>query len=134
MKQVLVIRKDLNMRKGKMIVQGAHASIMAIGAVLEALNNKGSGLQDDAPLLRMDNTLNINEWLRGDQKKVCVSVSSESELLAIYAAAEEKGLPCALVRDLGLTEFGGVATYTAVAIGPDVDAKVDVITGALPLL
>ena len=26
-KQVLVLRKDLNMSKGKMVVQGAHASI-----------------------------------------------------------------------------------------------------------
>ena len=27
-KQVIVVRNDLNMRKGKMIAQGAHASIM----------------------------------------------------------------------------------------------------------
>jgi PTH2 family peptidyl-tRNA hydrolase len=29
-KQVIIIRKDLNMRKGKMIAQGAHASMKAI--------------------------------------------------------------------------------------------------------
>ena len=29
-KQVIVIRKDLNMRKGKMIAQGAHASMKVI--------------------------------------------------------------------------------------------------------
>ena len=27
-KQVIVIRKDLNMRKGKMVAQGAHAAMM----------------------------------------------------------------------------------------------------------
>jgi PTH2 family peptidyl-tRNA hydrolase len=29
-KQTIVLRKDLNMRKGKMIAQGAHASMRAI--------------------------------------------------------------------------------------------------------
>jgi peptidyl-tRNA hydrolase len=29
-KQTIVLRKDLNMRKGKMIAEGAHASMRAI--------------------------------------------------------------------------------------------------------
>ena len=29
-KQVIVLRKDLNMRKGKMVAQGAHASMAAL--------------------------------------------------------------------------------------------------------
>ena len=28
--QVIVMRKDLNMRKGKMVAQGAHASLRAL--------------------------------------------------------------------------------------------------------
>jgi PTH2 family peptidyl-tRNA hydrolase len=43
-------------------------------------------------------------------KKICVSVSSESELFDIYDKAKELNIPCALIRDAGLTEFNGVPT------------------------
>jgi PTH2 family peptidyl-tRNA hydrolase len=39
-----------------------------------------------------------------------------------------------LIIDSGLTEFGGVPTKTCVAIGPDIDAKIDVLTKHLKLL
>ncbi len=44
------------------------------------------------------------------------------------------GLVSALIQDAGLTEFGNVPTYTAVAVGPDREDRVDAITGILPLL
>lgn len=130
-KQVIVIRKDLNMRKGKMVAQGAHASLMAvIGETHEP--SEDIGAQGDWLLLSVDDPL--RDWLRGDYKKICVGVASEGELLAIHRAAKEKGIRCSLVQDLGLTEFGGVATYTAAAIGPARDEEIDVITGSLALL
>jgi PTH2 family peptidyl-tRNA hydrolase len=42
-------------------------------------------------------------------------------------------MECHLVQDAGLTEFGGVPTYTAVAIGPDYDDRIDPVTGDLEL-
>ncbi len=130
-KQVIVIRKDLNMRKGKMVAQGAHASLMAVlGETHEP--NEALGAQGDWLLLSVDDPL--RDWLSGDYKKICVGASSEAELLAIYSTAKEKGLRCSLVQDLGLTEFGGVPTYTAAAIGPADDGAIDAITGALALL
>jgi PTH2 family peptidyl-tRNA hydrolase len=63
-----------------------------------------------------------------------VSVNSESELLALHQRALDAGLITALIRDAGLTEFGGVPTYTALAIGPDEDVKIDEFTRDLPLL
>ena len=45
-----------------------------------------------------------------------------------------QGLITALIQDAGLTEFGGVPTYTALAVGPDRADRVDAITGTLPLL
>lgn len=130
-KQVIVLRKDLNMRKGKMVAQGAHASLMAIlGEKYEPNENLGAG--GDWLLTSIDDDL--RSWLCGDFRKICVGVSSEAELLAVFAQAKEKGLRCSLIQDHGLTEFGGVPTYTAVAIGPASADRIDEITGALGLL
>lgn len=117
-KQVLILRKDLGMRKGKMIAQGAHASVKVI------LDHKGL-----YPLPRP-----MQQWLEGTFTKVVVSVSSEEDLLALYQEAKDQGIPCALIQDIGKTEFGGVPTYTAVAIGPDYPERIDPITGDLRLL
>jgi len=123
-KQVIVIRKDLNMRKGKMVAQGAHASMAAI---LKLARREGNDL-----VIPLD--ARIEPWLTGRFTKICVSVSSEAELLAIHEKAVSSGLVASLILDAGLTEFGGIPTHTAVAVGPDVAAIVDLITGTLPLL
>ncbi len=114
-KQVIVVRNDLNMRKGKMIAQGAHASLAAF---MEAD-------PDDPALL---------DWLDGAGAKIAVSVPSEEALLDVYERARAAGLPCALITDAGRTEFRGVPTRTAVAVGPAWSDAVDAITGELKLL
>jgi PTH2 family peptidyl-tRNA hydrolase len=73
-------------------------------------------------------------WLNDIYTKVCVYVNSEQELLDIYNKAKEANIPCSLIQDCGLTEFGGVPTYTCVAVGPDWNDKINEITGHLPLL
>lgn len=129
-KQVIVLRKDLNMRKGKMVAQGAHASI---GAVLGAWAFSGHEPDGDYSI-SADIDPAVLAWLNGNQKKICVGVGGEAELLAIHEAATKQGVRCHLVLDHGLTEFGGVPTYTAVAIGPAAADLVDQITGSLGLL
>ena len=122
-KQVIIMRKDLNMRKGKLVAQGAHASL---GAILNLMQRTGNVL-----------TLELDErtepWLTGRFKKICVYVNSEAELLEVYKAAQEAGLISCLIQDSGLTEFNGVPTLTAVAVGPDREDKIDVVTKHLPL-
>ena len=76
----------------------------------------------------------MDQWINGLFTKVCVGVDSEEELLAIYEKAKEEDIPCALIQDAGLTEFDGVPTYTAVAVGPDDVTEVDLVTGHLKLL
>lgn len=127
-KQVIVMRKDLNMRKGKMIAQGAHAS-------LKVLLDRGALATDgDASTFTFTCTPAMTAWLGGRFKKVCVSVTSEAELDAIAARAREAGIPCAVIVDAGHTEFKGVPTKTCLAIGPADAPDVDAITGSLPLL
>lgn len=123
-KQVIVLRKDLNMRKGKMVAQGAHASLAAI---------LGLGHRDKDQL-----TIPLDEraapWLTGRFTKICVYVNSECALLDVHRQAKGAGLITTLTQDAGLTEFAGIPTYTAVAVGPDRADRIDPITGHLPLL
>jgi PTH2 family peptidyl-tRNA hydrolase len=123
-KQVIVMRKDLGMRKGKMIAQGAHAS-------LKIFLDRGA----QAPAgYAFTTTPAMDAWLGGRFTKVCVSVDSEAALDDIVARASAAGVPCALIVDAGATEFHGVPTKTCCAIGPAWTDEVDAITGALPLL
>lgn len=111
-KQVIIVRKDLNMRKGKMIAQGSHASL---GAYLKASKESQT------------------EWMNEGQTKIAVSVSSEEELLTVYSRLEKAGLRPVLIRDAGHTEFKE-PTLTAVGVGPVLQEEVDLITSQLPLL
>lgn len=122
-KQVIILRKDLNMRKGKLVAQGAHASM---GAILSLCKQDGDKL-----ILDMDER--TKPWLTGRFKKICVYVNTEEELLQIYNTALSNGLVCSIIKDAGLTEFGGVPTLTAVAVGPDREDKIDIVTKHLPL-
>lgn len=141
-KQVIVMRKDLGMRKGKMIAQGAHASMGAIfnkGIVFMQKSLIGRLLRwyfrvngYSFQLLPMDDQM--HQWVAGRFKKITVSVNSEAELLEIYQKALDAGLNASLIRDAGLTEFGGQPTFTAVAVGPNRADVVNKITGNLPLL
>lgn len=128
MKQVIILRKDLKMRKGKMVAQGAHASMKAI---LDEGEFEATAAGAEFTLLMSPE---MNAWLTGLFTKICVSVDSEEELLAIYQTAKDNNLHCSLIQDAGLTEFDGVPTYTAVAIGPGDPADINPITGNLKLL
>jgi len=125
-KQVLVVRKDLNMRKGKIAAQAAHASLKVFFDNIEYCDHGSMKINNITP--------EMEEWVNGTFTKVCVSVNSEEELLNVYADVKSQGLPCSLIQDAGLTEFGGVPTYTVVAVGPALSEEVDKITGGLKLL
>jgi len=129
-KQVLVWRKDLRstsgqkVRSGKIAAQLAHAS-------MKVFFDRGTITRG---VLNIDLDEAMQEWVNGIFTKVCVGVNSEKELLEIYATAQSIGLPCSLIQDAGLTEFGDVPTYTAVAIGPARNEEVDEVTKHLSLL
>lgn len=114
MKQVIVLRNDLNMRKGKMCAQAAHASISAMFA------------SDGNPDW-------LTEWEETGSTKIVAYVKSLSELEDLYEKAREASLPRAIIEDSGRTEFKDV-TITCIAIGPCPNDLIDKITGELPLL
>lgn len=148
-KQVIVMRKDLNMRKGKMVAQGSHASMKAIldlGDIYRDhsdIDGKIISIGYNIPLFQEREQWNgkpdinyqaVIEWLTGRFTKVCVSVDSEDELLQIYNAAVAANICSAIIEDSGLTEFNGTKTLTCCAIGPAYPEDVDKITGHLKLL
>jgi PTH2 family peptidyl-tRNA hydrolase len=123
-KQVIVIRKDLKMRKGKIAAQAAHASM----AFITKRWKKNKGVYKFIP------TEEIEHWFSNSFAKICVYVESEKDLHKIYQLAIEANIPSSLIKDSGRTEFHGIPTYTCCAIGPAEVSKIDKITGALPLL
>jgi peptidyl-tRNA hydrolase, PTH2 family len=126
-KQVIVIRRDLRMRRGKEIAQGAHASTAWLaGRVLQGM--RPNGTVDHVDLSEAERA-----WLESSFRKVTVKVDSEEKLMAVYHKALEAGLVVHLVTDRGLTEFGGVPTRTCLAVGPDYDDLVDPVTSDLEL-
>jgi peptidyl-tRNA hydrolase, PTH2 family len=132
MKQVIVMRADLNMRKGKMIAQGAHASLGAVLPYVDPHRAFRIRLVVFPSWWRKRRA--VNRWLSGPFKKICVRVDSEEALLAVHKKAAAADLITCLITDSGLTEFGGVPTNTCCAVGPATDEEVDLITGGLKLL
>lgn len=117
-KQVIVIRKDLKMRRGKEIAQGSHASMSFMVRKIKAQTSFTEVEQ---------------EWMTRGMSKVCLQADSEEELVSIFEKAQEAGLEVQIIRDSGRTEFNGVPTLTALAIGPDYAEKIDPVTGDLRL-
>ena len=132
-KQVIVIRKDLKMRKGKMIAQGAHASMKVI---LDEMYRSSFGAGEAWTSFHMTilNESPLCQWLEGIFTKIVVGCDSEEELLSLRSSAQIYKVRSALIQDAGKTEFNGVPTYTALAIGPDDIDKINKITGHLKLL
>lgn len=132
-KQVIVMRKDLNMRKGKIAAQAAHASLGVFSQKMHIGEVKWS---EDEGIIHAGFivTQDMKDWFESSFTKICVSVDSEEQLELVYYRAKEAGLPCILITDSGATEFNGVPTKTCCAIGPAKCEEIDKITGGLKLL
>ena len=134
-KMMIVVRKDLNMRKGKLAAQAGHACVEAILAALDKETRLGDiRMYGTHPTLKPSRKRTaLTEWFENGVAKICVYVNSEQELLEIDRRAKQKGLISALITDAGMTEFHGVPTHTCLAIEPAFPQDIDPITGELPL-
>ena len=121
-KQIIAIRRDLRMRRGKEIAQGAHA---AMAFLTNNINEEGQFIR---PLTSIELA-----WITGKFTKIVVQVADYAELMRVHALAEHWCVNSQLIVDSGATEFGGVPTATAVAIGPDDSFVLDPLFGDLKL-
>jgi len=133
-KQVICVRKDLNMRKGKIAAQVAHASLKVILDRM-ATNHYyyGHGTRVEW-VLGTDLGTPMYDWLVNGFTKVVLYVESEDAITALANRCHFMQVPHAVITDAGRTEFHGEPTVTCIAIGPDYSEKIDEITGGLPLL
>lgn len=114
-KQVIAVRTDLKMGKGKLAAQVGHASV---SAAEEARKRHLEWWQ---------------AWLEEGQCKVAVKVKSLAELIELEREAIQMKLPHSLITDRGLTQLPP-STVTCLGIGPAPSIQIDKITGKLPLL
>ena len=131
-KQVILVRDDLKMSKGKIAAQVAHASVNAL-----LFQRKGYGRFDSNNIkypheVRFSASDDMCSWLNGNYTKITLKVNSEEELTKYYNQAKEKELPCSIITDKGFTELKG-ETKTCVAIGPASNTEIDEITKDLKL-
>lgn len=128
MKQIILVRTDLpEMGPGKMVAQGAHASMRPLISIFQEVQSKpvDEKLKD-----------RLYDWICGEGgfTKVCLAVHSGEELLGLIEKAKAAGLPAYTIIDEGRTCFNGVATLTCGSIGPGTAEELDLITGHLELL
>ena len=111
-KEVIVIRQDLQLPKGKLAVQVAHAAVDLIRTAEQSL---------------------VEAWHDDAAKKVVLKVPSQKELFQLKSKAKRAGLNTAVIRDAGRTVLV-TGTVTCIGIGPDVEEKIDAVTGELPMV
>jgi peptidyl-tRNA hydrolase, PTH2 family len=114
-KQVIAVRTDLKMGKGKLAVQVAHA---AVSSAEEARRSNSKWLQT---------------WFSQNQRKICVKVASESDLRKLKGLMDEVGIPNSIIEDAGLTQLEP-GTTTCLGMGPAPSSIIDRFTGELKLL
>ena len=111
-KQVILVRQDLNLPKGKLAAQSAHASVEAV--------------------MKSDKRV-IDEWKKSGAKKIILKVADQKELFKYKEMAEDNGLKTALITDAGHTVVEP-GTITCLGIGPDLEEKIDKVTGKLKMV
>lgn len=114
LKQVIVVRKDIEMGKGKLCAQVAHASLEAYKKTLS--------LKPDW----------VKVWESGGSKKVVLKVNTLEELIELYQRAE-KEIPGVIIKDAGLTQLPP-GTVTAAGFGPAPEEIMNKYFGHLKLL
>lgn len=135
-KQMIVVRRDLKMRKGKIAAQAGHACVNAVLMALSKENLLDKIRFDEEGITlagEIDENIPVCQWILHGEAKICVYVDSEEALLEIDRKAKEAGILCALIQDAGHTEFHGEPTFTCLAFEPHFPEKVDPLTGELPL-
>lgn len=93
MKQIIIVRKDLNMSKGKMAAQVAHASMAFLTNAIKNCSN----ISRFEPSLYYDCGFFIpkelyEDWICGSFTKVILEAKNKYQLEKIYTTCNELGL------------------------------------------
>lgn len=113
-KMVIGVRTDLKMGKGKICAQVGHG---VLSAGLRAASKHKT-------------IFNRYRW--NGQKKVCVKINSEDELLLCHAKAQSLGLISQIIADAGHTQIVPGSKTVCAILGPE--SLVNQVTGEYKLL
>ncbi|MCF7799183.1 peptidyl-tRNA hydrolase Pth2 [Candidatus Woesearchaeota archaeon] len=116
-KQVILIRADLKLPKGKIAAQAAHASVDGVLKQLSAAGGKEI----------------VKAWRLAGMKKIALRVADEKELYKYVQQAKDVNLITAVITDAGKTVVAP-GTVTCAVIGPNEEEKINTITKDIPLL
>lgn len=94
--QYIIVNTSLNMTKGKIAAQVAHASVSALDKVDEKI---------------------IKNWKNNGMKKIVLKIPSTKELVEKFQEAKNASLPSALITDAGRTQIEA-GSKTCFACGP----------------
>ena len=108
-KQVILVRQDLKLPKGKMAAQVAHASVDSV-------------IQSEKSV--------VKKWRSEGMKKIVLKIKDKKELFFFKDAAKSAGLVFSVITDAGKT-IVAPGTITCMAIGPDKEEKIDEVTSSL---
>jgi peptidyl-tRNA hydrolase, PTH2 family len=111
-KQVIIVRQDLQLPKGKLAAQVGHACVESY--------------------IKSDNKIR-NIWRIQGQKKIVLKVPDEKTLKMLLVETQNQGIPHALITDAGKTVIAP-GTITCLGIGPAEEDEIDKITGNLKML
>ena len=113
-KQVIVVRTDLDMGKGKIAAQVGHACVLG------------------AENVRKSHPDWFAEWWKG-QEKIVVKIQNLKDLENVKKHAIDLNLPWSEVTDAGHTQIAP-GTTTCISIGPAPEDLIDKVTGDVKLL
>ena len=113
-KQIIIVRTDLKLGKGKIAAQASHASL------------------ESFLLASKENPSLTNAWLSEGQKKVVLKIGSKKELLDLYKSIKNQ-FPCVLIKDAARTQLPA-PDITCMGIGPILETKIDKFTKKYKLL
>ncbi len=116
-KQTIVVRKDLNMRKGKLAAQVAHASMKVFFDKMTIFPNKFE--PNGLPYAKINSlSESMVAWMEGPFTKIVLGCDSEDEIHDLASKAKTLKIPYAVIEDSGKTEFYKTPTITCIALGP----------------
>lgn len=134
-KQVILVRKDIEMSPGKLAAQVAHASVSClfnIGKWEQSMWPNPTDVKYSITLDSNDIGQAIRQWMTTTQPKIVLEVKDLDELDKFYKLATDAGLLTSYIVDSGRTEFCS-PTATCVGIGPAPREAIDAITKRLRL-
>jgi peptidyl-tRNA hydrolase, PTH2 family len=137
-KQVILVRNDLNMSPGKAAAQVGHAAILFVADVIHRTHDSNEYVSWSLRELRWmfgNGPIQNRSWEHSDgcgvcyggMKKIVLGVENLQALWKLHWQAKDEGIKAFNVFDEGVNDI------TACAIGPDYADRIDPITGLLPL-